>query len=211
MKSSMFSLTIVAVLALAGCSQGAVDVAGGPVPVGETPTIAPLYAPIDRTALVFGLPELVQGLRLESSSDEAAAADEIAFARDLIVKPILVARGLGPSVVSIAQKSDRFDQIPRVATSAVWVDGMPADLLAEFDPSFYLLLTSVTREQYRWEGEKPSRERSTVLGRELWSSDWGRFQLVWYTWGEVLYVVLAENQQLLEATIRQMPWPPDTA
>lgn len=211
MKPTFVALTIVAMVALGGCSQGASDVAGARVPADDGEVAVPLYAPTDRTALAFGLPEIVQGMRLEPSTDAAVASAEAAFARDLVIKPILVARGLGPSAVSMAQRSDRLDDFPHVATSAVWVSGLSADVFAELDPSFYLLLTTITPEQYRWGGEKPSRVRATVLGRELWSSDWGRFQVVWYTWGEVLYVILAENQQLLEATLRQMPWPPDTA
>ncbi len=133
-----------------------------------------------------------------------------------MVKPKLVSRGLGPSAVSVEQKSSApahpsDSEIPAIAISAVWVDGIPATEFAEFDPSFYLLLTSVTPDQYRWAGEKPGRERATVIDREIWSSDWGRFQVVWYPMGEVLYIVLAENQQLLESTLRQMPWPAEVS
>ena len=207
------TLAVVTAVVVGGCSQGGSADQGGLVPVEQEQVVAPIYAPMDRTALGFGLPDLVQGLHLVASTSEALASDEADFARDLIIRPILIERGLGPSAVAIEQKSDRHDAIPTVATSALWVDGVPADLFAEFDPSFYLLLTSVTPDQYRWAGEKPGRDRATILDRQMWTSDWGRFQVVWYTWGEVLYIVLAENQQLLEATLRQMPRPPsaDTA
>lgn len=210
LRFAAMALSVATSVAISGCSQGDTVAPGALVPADAANTAAPLYAPSDGEALAFGLPDVVQAVRLESSTDDALAAEEAGFAHDLVVKPILVSQGLGPNSVTIQQKSDRHDEIPVVGISAVWVAGVPADLFAEFDPSLYLLLTSVTPEQYRWLGEKPGRDRATIVGHDVWYSDWESFQVVWYTWGEVLYIVLAENQELLEATLRRMPWPSDT-
>ena len=154
-------------LVISACAQDGSNTTGNVVPLPAEPSEKVLYAPMDRGALGFGLPDVVQAVRLQPSSEEARVADEAGFANDVVVKPMLVERGLGPNAVTIEQRSDRHDQIPTLAASAIWVDGVPADLFAEFDPSFYLLMTSVTPEQYRWQGAKPGRDRTTVLGRDL--------------------------------------------
>lgn len=91
------------------------------------------------------------------------------------------------------------------------IRGVDADQLIGFDPSFYLLLTSVTREQWRLVGRKPAPALLTIDGREVWSTTWDTFRVIWYAWGDVLYVAMARNEQLLTAALRQMPWPSDAA
>lgn len=200
------------VLLVSGCTQSASDTpeAGAVRPLApEAPSVA--YSPVDRSALAYGLPDLVQGVRLMPSPEEVTRADEERFSRELVVRPILVERGLGPNAISIEQKGQAFDQMPSVTTSAVQIKDVPADLLTGFDPSFYLYVTSVDKDQWQWAGDKPGPERVTIDGREVWSTTWVGFRIVWYDWGDVLYVVLAENEQLLGAALRQMPWPGEAA
>jgi hypothetical protein len=202
-------LAAAVIVVAAGCGGGDGGIAARRD--DEAPLPTPLYAPIDGSALAFGLPDQVAGISLLAPPQADVDAEESAFAGDRRVKPELVRRGLGPSAVSIAQKSDRFGEMPAIATSAVWVHGVGADTFAALDPHYYLRLTSVTEEQYRWTETKPGREEAVVGGRPVWSSDWGSFTVIWYAWGEVLYIVMAENPQLLESALLSMPLPPVAA
>jgi len=201
-----------AALLVNGCTQTASDTpAVGAVRPPESQAQGVAYSPVDRSALAYGLPDLVQGVRLVPTPEELIRADEERFSRELVVRPILVENGLGPSAIKIEQKGQSYDEMPSVTTSAVQVMDVPADRLTGFDPSFYLYVTSVDKDQWQWAGDKPGPERVTIDGREVWSTTWIGFQIVWYDWGDVLYVVLAENEQLLGAALRQMPWPGEAA
>ncbi|MFV2062376.1 MAG: hypothetical protein ACC726_02540 [Chloroflexota bacterium] len=211
MRRTSAMLAVAALVLLSGCVQAAPSTqAPGAVVDAPPRSGSALYSPVSRSALAFGLPDLVQGIRLTSSPSSVTRADEDDFARNLAIRPILVGRGIGPAAVSIEQKGDTYLEIPSVAMSAVQVRGVPADLLTVLDPSFYLMLTSVTREQWKWIGDKPGPEQVTIGDREVWSTKWVGFRVAWYAWGDVLYVVLAQNDQLLAAALRQMPWPSET-
>ena len=201
-----------AALLVGGCTQAASDTPdAGALRPTESQDQRVAYSPVDRSALAFGLPDLVQGIRLVPTPEELIHADEERFSRELVVRPILVENGLGPSSINIEQKGQSYEEMPSIATSAVQIMDVPADRLTGFDPSFYLYVTSVDKDQWQWAGDKPGPERVTIDGREVWSTTWIGFQIVWYDWGDVLYVVLAENEQLLGAALRQMPWPGEAA
>jgi len=200
------------VILVSGCTQAASDTLDvGAVRPPDPQVQAVAYSPVDRSALAYGLPDLVQGVSLVPTPAELIRADEERFSRELVVRPILVKNGLSPSAIKIEQKGQAYDELPAVTTSAVQIKDVPADLLTGFDPSFYLYVTSVDKDQWQWAGDKPGPERVTIDGREVWSTTWVGFQVVWYDWGDVLYVVLAENAQLLSAALRQMPWPSEAA
>lgn len=226
------ALAAAIILVLAGCVRTADD---GTTTAGAARDVidaaAPLYSPVDRSALALGLPDLVQGVRLLPSDAADLEAEEALHATDLIVRPVLVAHGLGGSAITIEQKTSRprdpaadgFETVslasgspggdpaareramPDLAVAAVQVRTIPADEFMGFDSSFYMLLTALSPDDYLWAGEKPAPTQATLGGREVWHTDWGRFRTAWYAYGEVLYVVLASNQQLLEAALRQMP------
>ena len=173
-----------------------------------------LYSPRSRDALALGLPDQVAGLALLSGADDTIALEEHEYATDVRVRQILVDLGLGPSSVTIAQKgpsrlteTPEGERIPPVGLAAVQVKEVPASQFVEWDPTFYLLLTSVQGDDYKWQGEKPGRERALIGEREVWLADFGRFKVSWYPYGDVLYVIVATNDQLLEASIQSLPWP----
>jgi hypothetical protein len=199
------TLPLVLALACLGCGGGGAGAVRDVEPVPTEPLV--LYSPVDRSALAYGLPATVQGVRLVRPPDAAIRADEQDIAADPRVKAILVQLGLGPNIISVEQMGDRDDRLPTVATSAIQLRGVPAGRFAEFIPMFYLLATSATRDMVNWMVPKPAREQRTIADRPVWFADWGDFEVAWYAWGDVLYVVLADSPQLMEAAMRQMPWP----
>ena len=216
MRKRFIILAVAAATAFAACSRS--DDGGGAV-VDVVPEPAPpLYSPESRDALALGLPDLVGGHVLLASDAEKVAAEEHEYVTDPRVKRILVERGFGPSRVTVEQKSDRLpvyddeqEQITPVSVEDAHVRQIPADTFIEWDPTFYLLLTSVDAGDYLWQGEKPDDDPVTIAEREVRVADFDRFKVAWYPYGDVLYVVVAASDQLLEATVRNLPWPRATA
>ena len=93
-----------------------------------------------------------------------------------------------------------------MALAAVQVKEVPAQSLIDWDPSFYLLLTSVDSGDYLWFGEKPDGHRQTIADREVHVADFGRFKVGWYPYGDVLYVIVAEDDRSLEDAVERLPW-----
>ena len=200
--ASSFALLVIVI----GCSSS--ETTGVALPATPEPAVS-LYSPIDRDALALGLPDLVQGRRLTPSSLNTIVVEERDFVYDLAVRRILVEHALGPSTVTIEHKSDDHVELPNVAVSAVQIRGISSDVLTAFDPSFYLLLTSVTQEQWDWPGDKPGPKPAVIEGREVTLTEWTEsgFQVAWYAYGDVLYIVMARNEQLLTDALRRLPGP----
>ena len=159
MRMRYVALVAAALLALAACTQAAQT--GAIQEPGPTPQSA-LYSPISRDALALGLPDLVGSNALHPATGEEIEHEESKFVNDPRVKRILVSHGLGPSMVMVEQKSARIsgppettEQVPKLALAAAQVKEVPATALVEWDPTFYLLLTSVDVGDYVWQGEKP--------------------------------------------------------
>ncbi len=214
MKIARTALLAVLVVFVSACS-GLTGVSSTPGPGAVDPQVpeptSPPYAPPNRAALAYGLPVAVSSLDLVESPRSITFADEQDLAEDVVIHRILVDHALGPDILRIEQREDTYLGFPRVAVSAIQFRGLSAELFDEFVPSVYLLATSVTTDQHNLFGEKPARERAVIEGRSVWSSDWREFELVWYPYGEVLYIVMAENPQLRVAALRQLPAPPTTA
>jgi hypothetical protein len=213
MKVTRAALLAVLAVFVSACSGLTGDSSTpAPAPGVADPWIPePTYAPANRAALAYGLPVAVSSLVLVESPPSITLADELDLAEDVVIKRILVEHALGPDILRIEQREDTHEGFPRVAVSAIQFVGLSAELFDEFVPSLYLLATSVTTDQLNLFGEKPARERAVIDGRSVWSSDWREFSLIWYPYGEVLYIVMAENPQLLAAALRQLPEPPTTA
>lgn len=166
-----------------------------------------LYSPVDRGALAYGLPTAVAGKTLVASPRSITLADERELADDPVVRKLLVDRGLGPDAITIEQREDTYEMRPDVAVSAMQLKGVPAELFADFVPSVYLLATSATSLQHNLASEKPAREVRTIADREVRYSDWGEFFVVWYPYGDVVYITLADSPERLAAAVRALPGP----
>ncbi len=210
MRIRQLAFASAAVLLLAACTEAANS---GAVRQPE-PSLEPaLYSPVDRSALALGLPDLIGPHVLVPATSDELVHEEQQFATDSRVRQLLVARGLGPSTVTLEQKSARLsgpptarEQIPKLALTAAQIKDVPASTLIEWDPTFYLLLTSVDVGDYLWQGEKPDDSPVTIAGREVRVADFGRFKVGWYPYGDVLYVIVAEDDAMLEDAVERLPW-----
>lgn len=213
MRTSHLALASVALLVLAACSEAADPADPGAVREPEPTVQAALYSPVDRSALALGLPDLVGSHVLLPATPGEIADEEAEFTTDSRVRQLLVARGLGLSTVTIEQKSARVigppnasEQIPKLALAAAQIKDVPASTLVEWDPTFYLLLTAVDVGDYLWQGEKPDDSPATIADREVRVADFGRFKVGWYPYGDVLYVIVAEDDATLEDAVERLPW-----
>jgi hypothetical protein len=203
------ALASAALLVFAACAEAAQP--GSIAEPAPTPDQG-LYSPIDRSALALGLPDQIGPYVLVSATPEEIEYEEEQVVTDSRVRQLLVARGLGPSVVKVEQKSTGIvgpstdEQIPRMALAAVQVKEMPAQSLVDWDPTFYLLLTSVDSGDYLWFGEKPDGYPQRVAEREVHVADFGRFKVGWYPYGDVLYVIVAEDDRSLKNAVERLPW-----
>ena len=204
------ALVPAALLALAACTQAAET--GAVQEPGPTPQPA-LYSPISRDALALGLPNLVGSNALHPATGEEIRDEEADFVTDPRVRQVLVSRGLGPSVVTVEQKSARIsgfpettERVPKLAIAAAQVKDVPATALVEWDPTFYLLLTSVDEGDHIWQGEKPDGRPVTIDGHEVRVADFGLFVVGWYPYGDVLYVIVGEDDRTLEDAVERLPW-----
>ena len=73
-----------------------------------------------------------------------------------------------------------------------------------------MLMTSISSGQYEWLGEKPGAVDAEIAGVPVQLADFGRFKVAWYAKGEVLFIVVAQNDQLLRSALLGMPRPEGT-
>ena len=219
MHSRLIAASAALLFVAAGCTDSGTDGsdAGALVPPDDEPTIA-LYSPESAGALALGLPDQVGGLGLHASDARKTSFEEAEYLADPRVRRILVDGGLGPARVNIEQKSavihgpsSAEERIPPVALAAAQVKDVPATEFIEWDPTFYLLVTSIDVGDYLWQGEKPDDVSAMVAERSVRLADFDRFKVAWYAYGDVLYVVVAASDQLLEGAIQRLPWAPDAA
>jgi hypothetical protein len=201
MSAAAITLVVAACTGAADTSPDAEAGAIDPIVLDAAPVA---YSPTVE-GLSYALPSAVSSVALLDSPPELLAADELELAEDPLIKRDLVERGLGPSVIRVAQRGDTYTDLPRVSTTAVQFKGLPAEDFAEFVPSVYLLATSVTSDQHNLTGAKPARKESVIEGRTVQTSDWGAFDVVWYPHGDVVFIVVAQNPQLLAAALRALP------
>jgi hypothetical protein len=103
------------------------------------------------------------------------------------------------------QRGDRYDARPAISVTAVQFKDLPAEDYAYRVSSVFLLATSVTQEQHRLSDAKPSRQTEEIGGRVVQTADWGDFDVVWYRHGDVIFIVLTENPQVLAEALRSLP------
>ena len=221
MPIRIIAVAAAALLCLAACTDTAPQASESPNTGAVVDVLTEAdrnpYTPESPGALALGLPDHVSGYALLAADPARIAGEEAKYVSDPRVRQILVERGLGPDRVTIVQKStaetiETADQpIPVLAVAAAQVKDQSADDFALWVPSFYLLLTSVDAADYDWLGEKPSGAMATVAGRDVRVGDFLRFKVAWYPYGDVIYVVVAQTEQLLEAAVRGLPWPKDAA
>jgi hypothetical protein len=198
-------------IALAACTG--VDTNAGAVQRAEPSSAPPLYSPIGRDALALGLPDQVGAHVLQRSTSEEIEYEESELVTDARVRQLLVARGFDESMVMVEQKSAQFtgppaatERIPRLALAAAQIKEVPATEISEWDPTFYLFLTRIDLGDYEWQGEKPDGYPVMIDGREVRVADFGRFKVGWYPYGDVLYVIVAEDDRTLEKAVERLPW-----
>jgi len=216
MRVRILALASAALLGVAACTSdgGNDDNAGVPVDLVEEALV--LYSPESAAALSLGLPDQIGGLPLLPEEAEEVEIEEYEYAWDPRVRQILVNDGLDPERVTVSQKSARFvgpstasEQIPPVALAAIQVKDVPAHRFIDWDASFYLLSTAVDIGDYEWQGEKPGDVVTSVAGREVSVADYTRFKVAWYPYGDVLYIIVAATDRLLEEAVERLPRPGD--
>ena len=203
MRQRLIAVAVIAALLIGACSEAAEPDAGAVDPFIPEPAVS-LYSP-SVEGLSYALPSAVSGVLLVESPDELIAADEHDLATDPRIRRTLVELGLAPSVISVVQRGDSFERVPDVSVTAVQFKGLPAEDFAQFVPSVYLLATSVTTDQHNLTGAKPARRQAEIEGRAVETADWGEFDVAWYAHGDVVFIVLAKNPQLLAAALRSLP------
>jgi hypothetical protein len=210
----LVATAMAALVGVSACSGSSTeDVGPGDVVDVVVPIEGIPYTPESRDALALGIPDQVGGYVLTSSDPAKIAFEEDEYVSDPRVRQILVDAGLSRSRVTIEQKSasvpgspNAKERIPPIAIAAAQVKEVPAADFIAWDPSFYLLTTAVDIGDYQWQGEKPDDDPSIIADHEVRVADFQRFKVAWYPYGDVLYVVVAATDQLLEATIRRLPW-----
>lgn len=155
--------------------------------------------------LRFAMPSAVESYRLLDSPRAVVAADRLEFVSDPLVKAQLVERGLGPSVIDIVQRGDDYMNVPKVSVTAIQFKGLAASDFSHMVASTYLLATSVDGDQHILTGAKPPTFGENIEGKDIRLSNWNSFELAWYPYGEVLFIVLAENPQLMASALRSLP------
>jgi len=216
MRIRILALASAALLGVAACTSdgGNGDNAGVPVDLVEETLV--LYSPESAAALSLGLPDQIGGLPLLPEEADEIESEEYEYAWDPRVRQILVNDGLDPERVTVSQKSARFvgpltasEKIPPVAIAAIQVKDVPAERFVDWDASFYLMSTSVDDGDYEWQGEKPGHLVTNVAGRDVSLADYTRFKVAWYPYGDVLYIIVAATDRLLEESVARLPRPGD--
>lgn len=210
-RHEAIALAAALAVVLAACSDSSEttpgpsgEVAGAVVPRTPEPT-PPDYSPLGYDELLYALPSAISGRSLIVSPPDIIANDEELLAIDTLIKRSLVSRGLGPDVIRIVQREDDYTKRPTIAVAAIQFKGLPAEDYAYFVSSVYLLATSVTRDQHRLTGAKPVRQTEIIGGRRVQVAHWGEFDVAWYPHGDVIFIVLAENQQFLADALQALP------
>ena len=97
-------------------------------------------------------------------------------------------------------------RLPELAVAARWVEGLSAaETFSRLEPFFYLVQTTVDPNDYRWDGAKPLARVEEISGRPYRFASFELVDVAWYTKGEALFVVLADNPESMAAAMRVMP------
>jgi hypothetical protein len=147
----------------------------------------------------------VDSIRLVDSPPTTIAHDRDELANDPLVKRQLIDRGLGPDVIDLVQRGDVFDGVPAISVTAVQFKDLEAADFSDMVASTYLLATSVDADEHNLTGAKPPTFDAEIEGKAVHMSDWISFDLAWYPYGDVLFIVLAENPQLMASALRSLP------
>lgn len=216
MRTRILALVSVATLGLAACTGDTADDGPGVVVRETVDETVSLYSPESRMALDLGLPDQIGGLPLLSPGGAELREEEEEYATDPRIRQILVEGGLDPGRVTVAQKSARFvgpstatERISPVNLAAIQIKDVPAQRLVDWDSSFYMLSTAIGADDYEWQGEKPGNIPTRIAGLDVSLADYTRFKVAWYAHGDVLYVVVAASDELVEEAIRRLPRPSD--
>jgi hypothetical protein len=139
---------------------------------------------------------------------EAVEPAQEALARDELLVPLrslLVDRGLTPNEVTVEQRRSSMTSIPNLSVAAVHIEDVPAELIAALNPETFARLTLRPDEVALMPEEKPAPSVASIGDRPVNVTTWGSTRLAWFAHGAVLYIVLADNEELLSRAIRNLP------
>jgi hypothetical protein len=150
----------------------------------------------------------VADVRPEDPAEEAATLRFLATlprVDELLVDHSLVLSQLHLQRRRSVSTDDRG--IPDLTVTALWMEHVPASMLAAIGPEFMAWLTLNQATVGVMAPDKPSPVATQISGRTVQQTLWDDHQLAWFDHGEVLYVVLTANPQLLALAIDELPAP----
>lgn len=201
-RSSVSSLLLILVATLvAGC----VTIRPGPAQTCDAP--ATIGTPIDLD-FALDLSRGVADVRPDDPSEEAATVRFIATLPR--IDALLVDNSLVISQLHLQRRvSASVDPrgIPDLVVTAVSIESLPGSLLATLGSEVMAWLTLSQATIAIMEPDKPTPATAEVADRIVLQTMWDDHLLAWFAHGEVLYVVLAANPQLLALAVDELPAP----
>lgn len=195
-------LLLAGALTLTGC----VTVNGQPVAPSSACTPGPIPSAGTPSDLDYAL-GMGTGAAIAEPVDAAAEAAAIAeLVRDPLVKRRLVDASLTPREVHLELRRTR-ETPPSLILGALWVDGMDAGRLVDLGGELWARTLLSDAELGAMDLSKPAALETLIAGRPVRLIATADRMLAWFARGEVLYLVLAANGQVLDDAIDALPAP----
>ena len=194
-------LVLVAML-LGGC----VTVRPVPEPACD-PAGATIGTPLDLD-FALTMPRGVADVQAEDPSEEAATVRFLATLPR--VDALLVDNSLVLSQLHVERRRSASSDargIPDLVVTALHIESLPGSELATFGPEVMAWLTLTQAAVAIMHPDKPSPVAVEIEGRTVQQTLWDDHLLAWFAHGEVLYIVLAANPQLLAQAVDELPAP----
>lgn len=194
------------VILFATLVAGCVSVRSGPGPSCDAAP-ATIGTPIDLD-FALDLSRGVADVQPEEPSEEIATVRFLA--RLPRIRALLVDNSLVLSQLDLDRRfstSSDARGIPDLVVTALRIESLPGSMLATLGPEVMAWLTLDQATITIMEPDKPTPTTAEVAGRTVQQTLWDDHLLAWFAHGEVLYVVLAANAQLLALAVDELPAP----